>query len=241
VRTGSDNFSSRNKFATCERLELLHQRQITGRLFDRIQIGALHIFDDGEFERLRVGRFHHRDRHFVQTGALRRAPSPFAGNDFECFALAGRLGFRRAHHDRLDDAALLDRERQFGELELLEGAARVARIGMQILNRRPARLARGIGRRRFLRDLAHQRGQAASQSRVIRHRRRSRSCHACLLKFLVSLLLIPPLQGEGRSERSEDRGGVCFQSNEAPPGSLRSPPSPFRGGITPPLIPSRAG
>src|SRR5476649_1797664 len=38
----------------------IYQRQIAGRLFDRIQISALHVFDDGEFERLRVGRLDHR-------------------------------------------------------------------------------------------------------------------------------------------------------------------------------------
>src|SRR5476649_1797665 len=58
----------------------IYQRQIAGRLFDRIQISALHVFDDGEFERLRVGRLDHRNRHLVQTGTLGCAPSPLAGD-----------------------------------------------------------------------------------------------------------------------------------------------------------------
>jgi hypothetical protein len=150
-------------------VEFLHQRQVAGRLLDRIQVGALHVLDDGEFERLRVGRLHHRDRHLVQAGALRRAPAPLAGDDLEIVGLAAHA----AHHDRLDDAALADRIGELVELGLAEGAARIARIGFEIFDRRAARLAPLLRCRGFLADVAHQRCEAASQSRMIRHRRRS--------------------------------------------------------------------
>ena len=119
-------------------VEFIHQRQIARRLFDRIEIGALHVLDDGEFERLRVSRFHHRDRHFVQAGALRRAPAPLTGDDLEPVGLAAN----GAHYDRLDDAALANRLGQLVEFGLGESAARVARIGFEIFDRRAAWLAR---------------------------------------------------------------------------------------------------
>jgi len=40
---------------------------------------------------------------------------------------------------------------------------------------------------------------------------------------------IPPLDGEGGSERSEEPGGVEFSSNFPHPGSLRSPTLPAGG------------
>ena len=124
-------------------IALLHQRDVAGRLLDRIEVGALHVLDDGEFERLHVGRLDDRDRHLVQAGALRRAPAPLAGDDLVVVRRAGC-----AHHDRLDDAALLDRLGELVEFGLGEIAARVARIGLEIFDRRAARLARRLGRRR---------------------------------------------------------------------------------------------
>ena len=103
---------------------LVGQRLIAGRLFQRIQIGALDVFDDRKFKRFGVGDFEHDDRHFVQARALRGAPSPLAGDDLELLAAVRR----RPHHDRLNDAALADRLRQFVELGIGEDAARVARI-----------------------------------------------------------------------------------------------------------------
>ena len=64
-------------------LVVIDQRLIAERLFQRIEIRALHVLDDGEFERLAVGHFENDDRHFVQLRALRRAPAPLAGDDLE--------------------------------------------------------------------------------------------------------------------------------------------------------------
>ena len=150
-------------------IKFLHQRQIAAGLLDGVEIGALHVFDDGEFQRLRIGRLHHGDRHVMQIGALRRAPAPFAGDDLEAVVVAGAL----AHHDRLNDAVLADRGGEFFQFGFAEGATRVARIGTEILDRRVARLALRLDLRGFLADIAHQRCKAASQSRMIRHRRRS--------------------------------------------------------------------
>ncbi len=83
-------------------IEIVHKRKITGRLLDWIEIGALHVFDDGVLKRLRIVRFDDCNRHVVKTRALRRAPSPLPGDDLEVVAL------QRAHDNRLNDAALAD-------------------------------------------------------------------------------------------------------------------------------------
>ena len=44
-----------------------HQRAIAFGLFERIEIGALHVFDDGELKRFGVGRLDDDDRHLVQV------------------------------------------------------------------------------------------------------------------------------------------------------------------------------
>ena len=71
-------------------VKLLHQRAIAFRLFQRIEIGALHVLDDRKLQRFRIGRLDDDDRHLVQAGALRRAPAPLAGDDLEA------VGARRA-------------------------------------------------------------------------------------------------------------------------------------------------
>ena len=142
-------------------LNSLDQRLIAHRLFQRIEIGALHVLDDRKLERLAVGHLDHDDRHVVHAGALRRAPAPFAGDDLE---LIGRA-LDRAHHDRLDDAALPDRGRKLVELGVGEIAPRVARIGLDEFDRRLARMARALDDLGFLADVADQRGKPAAQSR----------------------------------------------------------------------------
>src|SRR5438067_9073899 len=82
--------------------ELFHQRAITLRLFERIEIRALHILDDRKLQRFGITGFDDNDRHFVQAGALRRAPTPFAGDYFIEIGAA----LHGPRDNRLDDAAL---------------------------------------------------------------------------------------------------------------------------------------
>ena len=53
------------------------------RFFDRVQVFALQILDEREFEHLLVACRAHDDRRFDQADLLRRAPAAFAGDDFE--------------------------------------------------------------------------------------------------------------------------------------------------------------
>ena len=61
--------------------ETVHQLLIGRRLFDRIEVGALDILDDGDFQRLGVGQLAHHHRHVMQLGHLGRAPAALARHD----------------------------------------------------------------------------------------------------------------------------------------------------------------
>ena len=104
----------------------------------------------------------------MQARLLRRAPTPFAGDD-----LVGAV-FRRAHDDRLNDAALFDRVGELVQLGVGERCVRGLRgFGFRLSTgaRRGLRPLSVVGV--IIADVADQRGQPASQSFVLRHRRRS--------------------------------------------------------------------
>src|SRR5438552_5689772 len=61
-------------------VEIVGERLIAHRLLDRIEVGALHVLDDGKLERLAVADFDRHDRNVVEPCALRRAPAPLAGD-----------------------------------------------------------------------------------------------------------------------------------------------------------------
>ena len=77
--------------------EALDQVAVAGRLLDGVEIGALHVLDDGELERLLIAQIAHDHRHLMQAGPLRRAPAPFAGDDLVAAALAIRARDDRLH------------------------------------------------------------------------------------------------------------------------------------------------
>jgi hypothetical protein len=59
-------------------VELGGQHLIAGRFLQRVEIGALHVLDDGKFERLGIGHVEHDHRHLVQPArcAARQRRSP---------------------------------------------------------------------------------------------------------------------------------------------------------------------
>src|SRR5271165_7181734 len=82
--------------------ELVHQRAIAFSLFESIEIGALHVFNDGDLQRFGIGRFDDDGRNLMQTRPLRRAPAALAGNNFVGVGSTANL----SDNDRLDDPAL---------------------------------------------------------------------------------------------------------------------------------------
>ncbi len=85
---------------------------VAGRLLERVEIGPLHVFDNGDFERLSIAGLDNDDRHLVQARPLRRPPAAFARDDLISIRRAGD----GADDDGLDDAALLDRGGEFVKL-----------------------------------------------------------------------------------------------------------------------------
>jgi hypothetical protein len=138
--------------------EFADQFLVAGCLLDGIEIGALHVLDDGVFQRGLVVRLDDHDRHFVQSRLLRRAPAPLAGDD-----LVG-VGAGPTHDDRLNDAALADRVGEKVEIVLAKGLAGVARIGTQESHRHPPLPARALDDRAFVAGVADQGREAAAEA-----------------------------------------------------------------------------
>ena len=104
--------------------EAVDELAVARRLLDGVEVGALHVLDDGELEHLAVGELAHDDRHRVQPGHLRRAPAALAGDDLVVLACAGS---GRTMIGCTSPCA--DRVRQLGELLLAESCAWVEPAG----------------------------------------------------------------------------------------------------------------
>jgi hypothetical protein len=127
-------------------LELGNELGVALGLFDGIEVFALEIFDQGEFENGAVVGLADDDRDFGQAGQLGGAPAAFAGDEFQVSAAF-------AHDERLNDALLFDGVGEFAErfsgkilarleragddavqLDALDTLARVGRRGNGFLN-----------------------------------------------------------------------------------------------------------
>ena len=88
--------------------------------FDGVEVFALEIFDEGEFEDFLIGSFANDEGGFGEARALGGAPASFSGNEFEeIAAFAGDEG--------LDDAVFFDGENEFVEMFVAEDGARLER------------------------------------------------------------------------------------------------------------------
>ena len=123
------------------------QPLVGARLFDHVEVRALQIFDQGEFQDLLVARLPHDGGRMAQRERPGGAPPALAGDQFVMRA-------HLAHDQRLDDPLLPDRLDQFAE-----------RIRLEIL----ARL-KGAAANVFELDLAdHLTGRRPHRSRSRRH------------------------------------------------------------------------
>ena len=124
----------------------------------------------------------------MQAGALRRPPAPLAGDDLVMLGCAAQ----RARDDRLDDAALAQRNDEFVEF----GIGKVRR-GLRAFGRNEPvgtrRCPRGRSTENFPADLADQRGKAAPQSRsrrIFRHRRFSQTFSHATLRLIIRRIIL---------------------------------------------------
>ncbi len=130
------------------------------RLFQRVQVLALDVLDNGDLEGAVVVQHPHQGRDRAEPGPLGGTPAPLTGDDLILGGLAGR----RPHQDRLQHALVADRGLQLGDLGFGEMPARLIGIGVDQLD---GDLAHAVGRRHGVGDLlrlAQQGGQPTSQS-----------------------------------------------------------------------------
>ena len=90
------------------------------RLLDRVQVFALKILDEREFEHLLIGGFTDDHRRLRQPRPLRRPPAAFPGDEFKLVAAF-------AGDQRLDDPVLFDRGDEFVQMVVAENGARLER------------------------------------------------------------------------------------------------------------------
>ncbi len=133
---------------------------IAFRFLDRVEVLALDVLEQGDLERLGIGKIAHDHRHFVESRLLGRAPAPLAGDDLVAMAV-------RPDQDRLEHAARLDRGGELVERLLVEMAARLVEMRLDAGHRHQLDPAarRGSVERRLLRDFAEQGGEAAAEPR----------------------------------------------------------------------------
>jgi hypothetical protein len=93
---------------------------VTVRLFDGVEVFALQIFDEREFQDRAVVGLAGDDGNLRQIQELRRAPAAFAGDQFKITAAL-------ADDERLDDALFADGIGQFAQGILGELFARLQR------------------------------------------------------------------------------------------------------------------
>ncbi len=62
---------------------MFRQLRVTVRLFDGVQVFALQIFNQRQFQHRTVVSFTHDDRDFRQRNELRRTPATFPGDQFK--------------------------------------------------------------------------------------------------------------------------------------------------------------
>ncbi len=123
--------------------EFVQQAAHALRLFERVQVFALDVFDQRHDGRVLVGHFAHQHRHFLQAGDLGGAKTALARDDF---VLAGRGLAQRAHKYGLHDALCADRFGQFAQGALVHARARLVFAGAHLGDGQGGRRTLGLGR-----------------------------------------------------------------------------------------------
>lgn len=96
--------------------------------FDRVQVLALQVLDEGDRERLLVGEVAHKDRHFAQPCQSAGPPASFTGDDLILLRFGAAHG---PHQQRLQHALCPDGVGEFLKCTLIEVLAWLCRVGGQ--------------------------------------------------------------------------------------------------------------
>ena len=140
--------------------ELGAQPLVAARFLHGVEVRALHVLDDCEFQRFLVVGLDDHDRHLGQLGLAGRPPASLAGNDL---VDAGRSG-QGADDDRLEDAFFPHGGDKVVEIADIEADAWVAGIRVQRRDRHDEPPGPVVGRNLRAR-VRQQRRKAAPEAR----------------------------------------------------------------------------
>ena len=98
------------------------------RLFDRIEVAALDVLDEGGFEDLLIVEVHDGDGHAVQSRFAGGPQPALAGHELKAFA-------DLPHDQRLQDAVSADAGTERGKFVAIEGLARLIRVLLDSIDR----------------------------------------------------------------------------------------------------------
>ena len=118
VRDRGSIFADLHRSFFLGEVEILDELAVAERFFDRIEVLALEIFDEGEFENFAIIRFADENREFGEAGDLGGAPAAFAGDEFK-----GTVA--RTDDEWLEDALFFDGVGEFLDRILGEIFARL--------------------------------------------------------------------------------------------------------------------
>ncbi len=144
--------------------ELVEQLLIGGRLFQRVQLRAVDVLQQGVAQHAVVGGLADDRRDGRQPGLLRGAPPPLPHDEL---VPRRRRARHRADHDRLHQAELADRVHELGECLFVEHLARLPRVRV----RSPTGRSRGRPRRRRFGSRRARRGRRRRPRRPSAFRR----------------------------------------------------------------------
>ncbi len=161
--------------------EVPQQLVVGGRLLQRVELRPVQVLQQGVQQQLVVLGGPDDRRDLLQPGLPGGPPAPLAHDELE----APRGGL--AHHHRLEQAHLLDRGDQLGQLVLVEHLARLTRVGGDRVQREfgevgtlhpgQLRLGGGLLPQALRSGLRRQRAPARGQRRHRRGRHRAGRAH----------------------------------------------------------------
>ena len=104
--------------------EPIHKLAVPSRLFDRVQIRALDVFDDRNFQDLKIIVVADHGRYFVNLSKLGGTPASFAGNNLKFL----RFSWILTDDKRLDDPSSTDGFSQVFEIARIEPTPGLIRV-----------------------------------------------------------------------------------------------------------------
>jgi hypothetical protein len=111
VRYGRSVLSNSSGNLLSVKVELVHEALIATGLFERVQVKALYVLDEGDLKGITIGQFLYKYRHLRESGANRSAESTLTSNDLI-------PSLPRPNQDRLEYSKRSNRLRKFANFLL---------------------------------------------------------------------------------------------------------------------------